>query len=145
MNLNREAVYGAVFAKLSGIAGVTTASRRLRHIEEMQQEEFPAVFQVQQDESWDGKVNLPTKKTFNVEWWVYVGEPDLALAPSTKLNAFLDTIDELFGSGGSSGLSVDTLGGLVFNATINGKIEIIEGVLGDRALAIIPIRVVKAD
>ena len=144
--MNREEIYEAVFQKLTGVAAFVTKSRRLRHIEEMDiNTEMPAVFQVQQDESWDGgRTNLPTKKVLNVEWWVYVGEPNTSAAPSSKLNPVLDAIDSVFGQDGG-GLNVETLGGLVFNAKVSGTIEIIEGVLGDRALAIIPVRVVKAD
>lgn len=143
--MNREDVYAAVFDQLGTVAGVVTKSRRLRHIEDMGHEEMPAVFQVQQDESWDGgRPNLPTKKVLNVEWWVYVGEPDTTAAPSSKLNPVLDALDSAFGQDGS-GYEVKTLEGRVFNVKISGTIEIIEGVLGDRALAIVPVRVVKAD
>lgn len=144
--MNREDIYSALFAKLGALMPATfkTQSRRLRHIEDMGQEEMPAVFQVQQDESFDARPNLPTKKVLNVEWWVYVGEPDVNAAPSQKLNPVLDAIDGVLGQD-DGGLNVETLGGRVFRASISGKIEIIEGVLGDRALAIIPVRVVKAD
>lgn len=144
--MNREEIYSAVFAKLTALLPGTfkTASRRLRHIETMQHEEMPAVFQVQQDESFDARPNLPTKKVLNVEWWIYVGEPNESAAPSSQLNPVLDAVDGVLGQDGA-GLDVETLGGRVFNAKISGKVEIIEGVLGDRALAIIPVRIVKAD
>ena len=99
---------------------------------------------MQQDETFDARPNLPTKKILNVEWWVYVAEPDTTAAPSMKLNPILDKIDGVLGQD-DAGLNINTLDGRVFRASINGKIEVIEGVLGDRALAIIPVRIVKAD
>lgn len=144
--MNREDIYAAVFAKISALLPGTfkTVSRRLRHIEEMNHEEMPAVFQVQQDETFDAKPNLPTKKTLNVEWWVYVSAPDTSIAPSTILNPVLDAIDGVLGQD-DGGLNVETLGDRVFRASVSGRVEIIEGVLGDRALAIVPVRIVKAD
>lgn len=141
----REDIAVALFNRVSTVAEFVTKSRRLRHIEDCAQTELPAIFQVTGDENWDAsRPMVPTKKVLNFELWIYVGEPNPAGAPSMKLNPILDKLDTLFGQNGSE-LEVETLGGLVFNAKINGTIEIIEGVLGDKAMAIVPVRLVKAD
>lgn len=145
--MNREEIFGALFAKLEAIrvaGAVVTASRRLRHIEDVSPSEMPAVFQVQQDEAWNARNHLPTVKTFTVDWWMYVHEPDTTLPASIKLNNLMDSLDAALGQEGP-GLDLETLGGSVYNAKFHGAVEIYEGILGDRAMAILPIRIVKAN
>jgi hypothetical protein len=146
MNVNREEIYAALFAHLNAQKTnniLTTASRRLRHIEECQPAEFPCAFQVQDTETANGRPKLPTIWTLNAEWWVYSYEPDTNAAPSTKLNPILDALTEALDP--EVPVTLETLSGRVYHAMISGSVEIIEGVLGDRALAIIPIKIIKAD
>lgn len=143
MNVPREEIYAALFAKLVALGLLNTTSRRLRHIEEVDPSEMPAAFQVQQNEICNSRPQMPSVWTFNAEWWVYVSEPDTASAPSTKLNPILDAITVALDP--TTPLTLETLGGRVYHARIGGEVEIIEGVLGDRALAIFPIKIVKAD
>lgn len=145
MNVPREEIYGALFAKLDAlrVAGhLTVASRKLRHIEEVDPANFPCAFQVQQDESAKAQTKMPTVWTLNAEWWLYVHDAgDIAL--STLLNPLLDKVTTLLDP--ETPLTLTTLGGRAYNAQVSGTVEVIEGVLGDRALAIVPIRIVKAD
>lgn len=146
MNTPREQIYAALFAKLDAlrVAGdLKTATRRLRHIEDVNIGEMPAAFQVQQDENANAKPKLPTVWTLTPEWWVYVGEPDPSAAPSSVLNPILDKIASALDP--EYPLELQALDGRVFHASVSGSIEIIEGVLGDKAMAIVPIRIVKAD
>lgn len=143
--MNREAIYSALFAKISSLTVTfNTISRRLRAIDAVEASEMPAIFQVQQDENFQSRPNLPTVKVLNVDWWLYVAETDPSQPPSTRLNNALDVIDGVLGQDGA-GWELETLGGLVYNAKINGVVEIFEGVLGDKAMAIVPIRIVKAN
>lgn len=144
MNTPREEIYAALFAELQALLpSLTTVSRRLKHIEDVQPAEFPCAYQVQQDELASAKHKMPTIWTFRAEWWVYVYEPDVNNAPSSKINPVLDIVTTALDP--KSPHQLQMLGGRVYNATIDGTIEVIEGVLGDRALAIIPIRITKAD
>jgi hypothetical protein len=142
MNLNREEVYSALFNVLDSlrVAGqLRTTSRRLKHIEQTDVSEFPCGHQVQQDENARAQGKLPTVWTLNAEWWLYVQDSgDVAL--STLLNPLLDKVTVLLDP--ETPLTLNTLSGRVYNANVSGTVEVIEGVLGDRALAIVPIRIV---
>lgn len=145
MNVNREEIYGQLFSALDAlrVAGLlTTTSRRLKHIQETELSEFPCGHQVQQDENAKAQPRMPTVWTLNAEWWLYVqADGDAPLTP--QLNDLLDKVTTILDP--ETPLTINTLGGRVYNAQVNGTVEVIEGVLGDRALAIVPIRIVKAD
>lgn len=145
MNVPREEIYAALFAYLFALKPsiFVTASRRLRHIEEMQPSEFPAAFQVQDTETPNARPVLPTIWTLSPEWWVYAYEPNPEAAPSTKLNPLLDAICNALDP--ETPVTLQMLDGRVYHACVSGGIEIVEGVLGDRALAIISLKITKAD
>lgn len=145
MNVPREEIYDALYAKLAALKPTifTSVSRRLKHIEECQPAEFPCAYQVQDGEQPNARPQLPTIWVLNVEWWLYSFEPNPNNAPSTKLNALLDAVDGLLDP--EIPLKLQTLSGRVYHACINGQVEIIEGVLGDRGMAIVPIKITKAD
>lgn len=145
MKVPREEIYAALFNALTtaqGALGVATTSRKLKHIEDVDPVNFPCVYQVQQDEGVQVRGSgLPGLWTYNAEWWVYVQSSDDNVALSTLLNPLLDNLTNLLDP--ETPLTLNTLGGLVYNAKVEGTVEIIEGVLGDRALAIIPIKIIK--
>lgn len=145
MKVPREEIYAALFAALTTAQaglGVTSTGRKLRHIEDLSPVDFPAVYQSQGDELAQVKAQgLPTVWTFNAEWWVYVQSGDDTVALSTLLNPLLDALTTLLDP--ETPLTLNTLGGLAYNAKVEGTVEVVEGVLGDRALAIIPIKIVK--
>ena len=60
------------------------------------------------------------------------------------LNPLLDAIEAALApqAGGDLAANVVTLGGLAYQAWINGKIETDEGTLGGQSVAIVPIRIV---
>lgn len=136
----REAVYAALFAKLQSLPGVVTVSRRLRNVQDVQPEEFPAAFQLQgqQDASYQG--NTPAKFMWRADWLLYVHVEDPASAPSTQLNTLIDAASALLNP--PPGSNKQTLGGLVEYCAIDGAIQVFEGVLGDRAVAVLPITIV---
>lgn len=136
----REAVYAALFAKLQALPGVVTASRRLRNVQDVQPECFPAAFQLQgnQDARFSGA--NPTTNTWRADWLLYAYDDDPTAAPSTKLNAMIDDAVALLAP--PPGFDKQTLGGLVEYAAIDGSIQVFEGVLGDRAVAVLPITLV---
>ena len=136
----REAVFAALFAKLQSLPGLVTVSRRLRNVQDVQPEEFPAAFQLQgnQDARFSG--NTPATFTWKVDWLLYVHNDDPTAAPSTDLNALIDAACALLNP--PPGSARQTLGGLVEYAAIDGAIQVFEGVLGDRAVAVLPITLV---
>ena len=69
---------------------------------------------------------------------MYVRQADQTQPPSATLNPLIDAacavLQPAFGK--------NTLRGLVEYVAIDGDIEVFEGVLGDRALAILPLKIV---
>ena len=137
--MNREQIYAALFSRVSSIPDIVTASRRLKHWNDVPDHEQPALFQSQKDELANARSDLPTVWTFNVELYLYChsgGNPDAV--PATILNPLLDAIEDAFKPDYSG---YQTLGGLVHDCVIDGRIETDEGLLGPQSIAIIPIKI----
>lgn len=137
---SRESIYAALFALLQGIPGLTTVSRRLVNAQDVQPESFPAAYQVQEKQSAKYQGVMATKATLRASWLFYVYDSDPAGVLSTQLNQFVDAACAALAAQPPTGRN--TLGGLVEYVAISGDIEIFEGVLGDRAIAIVPIEIV---
>lgn len=137
--MNREPIYAALFAKVSNLPGIVTSSRKLKHWNDVNPADQPALFQTQNGENAIIKTGLPTKWSMDVDLYVYChagNDPDAT--PSTDLNVILDAIEEALKPDYSG---YQTLGGLVFDCCIDGKIETDEGILGPQSVAIIPIKI----
>jgi hypothetical protein len=141
--MNREPIYEAVFALLANAAGFATASRRLRHWSDVAAVEQPALFLAQKSETAEQNRGLPTKWLCDVDAYVYCHAPDELTAPTTILNPLLDAIEAALApfAGGDIAVNAQTLGGLAYQAWIDGKIETDEGTLGGQSVAIVPIRI----
>lgn len=141
MKAPREAIYQALFELGCQASGLVTKSRRARHWGQVPPSEQPAFFQVQRYEEEIVKgPNMPTKWEFHVEWMFYTNSGgDLTAAPMTQMNPLLDYVDALFPT--VPGRRI-TLGGVVFEARINGRIQTDEGMLGPQSVAIVPLRIV---
>lgn len=137
---SREAIFAALFAQLETLPGLVTCSRRLKNAQEIQPEGFPAAFQIQDAQALAYKGTLPTNNTWKVSWLIYTYSTDPTVAPSTALNNLVDAATEILAP--SPGQPANTLGGLVTHVGLDGNIQIFEGVLGDRAIAILPISIV---
>jgi hypothetical protein len=136
---SRESVYAALFALLQSVPGLTTVSRRLQNVQDVQPENFPAAFQLQgmQQSKYTG--NTPSIFTWKAEWLLYVHDSDPTSAPSIQLNNLIDAATALLTPGPAQ--PRQDLGGLVQYAAIDGDIQVFEGVLGDRAVAVVPITI----
>lgn len=143
MRVDREAIYEALFAKLSGIEGLKTKSRKLKHWNDVPSSAQPALFMAHKSEHTDPSNptrGIPPKKTLNVDVYVYVNTSGNQ-TPSTVLNEYLQKIDDALLPDTPPQTGLCTLGGLVHHCWIEGATETDEGVLGDQAVAIIPIRI----
>jgi hypothetical protein len=140
--MNREAIYAALFSRVSGAAGVASSNRRLKHWSDVSPADMPALFMAQRGETAKTATGQPTTWTLNVDLIVYVSDGgDPSTVPSTALNPILDGITNLFTPDPVTGKQ--TLGGLVHYARISGAIAIDEGVQGDTVIAVIPIEIVS--
>jgi hypothetical protein len=137
--MTREPIYSALFALVSGASGVRTASRRIKSFADVSSGDQPALFMEQKSEQQDVTTKMPGKWTLNVDLVVYVntGGNDQNVIPSTVLNPILDGICSKLVPPPQFG--EQTLGGLVARCRIQGAIEIVEGVQGDQAFALIPV------
>jgi hypothetical protein len=133
--MTRETVYAALFAKISGLSGIKTASRRLRHWTDVSSAEQPAAFLAQISESPEQSRGMPTKWKLKANIYLYCNSgSDPNASPSTELNGLIDAIE--------AALVADyTLGGLCSHCWITDDIETDEGVLGGQAVAIIPVEI----
>lgn len=139
--INREQIYSALFAKLRAIPAFGTASRRLRHWDDVPAVDQPALFQTQKPEQPEQQPGLPTKWTLAVDVYIYAntaGEDP----PAAIINPLIDSIEAAIAPDPVTNKC--TLGGLVSHVWIDGEIQNDEGVLGDQAVAIVPIRILAS-
>lgn len=136
----REAVFSALWERLQVIQGIATFSRKLRHWSEVPSSEQPALFLACGNQGLQQERNFPAVLTLKATLHLYVhGGEDPAAAPSVRLNELLDAIEAAIETPADE--PAQTLGGLVQHAWIAGEIETDEGVLGDQAVAIVPIEI----
>lgn len=140
--ISREAIYSALFAKLTALktAGtVVTASRRLEHWNDVDAGMQPAVYQQQGLQTPEKPVKGGKYKwDFTVNIYVYVRVADDA-DPGPVLNPILDAIENALTPLPAIGLQ--NLGGACHDCYIDGAIETFEGTLGNQEVAIIPIKI----
>lgn len=140
--MNREAIYGALFARLAVVPGLVVSSRRLRHWTDVRAAEQPALFMAQGRElatPGDPVRGLPTQWTLQVEVYLYA-RTDGGLAPGTVMNPLLDALEAALKPDNAM-QRCQTLGGLVEHCWIEGELETDEGTLGDQAVCIVPVRI----
>jgi hypothetical protein len=140
MSTSRESVFAALFTILQGAYAWQTCSRRLANIQDLAPEALPAAYQLQGPQALKYDGGTPTVGMWQAQWLLYAISDDPNVAPSTQLNAMVDAVlGALKPANGP--LVRNTLGGRVEYAAAEGDIDIFEGVLGDRAIAVIPIRI----
>jgi hypothetical protein len=140
--INREPIYAALFGLLETAADFAVVDRRLHHWSDVSPAEQPALFMAQKTELASVKtLGAPTVWTLAVDLYVYVHSSDPYLAPATVLNPLLDAVEAALAPSATTGLQDLGLPAMVQHAYISGKIETDEDVLGDQAVAIVPIEV----
>lgn len=140
--ISREPIYAALFGLLETAADFSVVDRRLRHWSDVSPAEQPALFMAQKTESAAAKaLGAPTVWTLSVDLYIYVHSSDPYLAPATVLNPLLDAVEAALTPSAATGIQDLGLPAMVQHAYINGKIETDEGVLGDQAVAIVPVEI----
>lgn len=141
---NTEAIYQALFALVSQVkadgSGFVTVSRKLKHWTDVNGADQPALFQCQGIENYKPRQGLPPKVTLECKLWLYAKYPqDTSGLASPVLNPLKDAIFQALAPSVITG--VQNLGGLVYHAWIEGDILTDEGVLGDQAAMVIPVKI----
>jgi hypothetical protein len=143
----RENIYNALFLQVQTTVGgqFNLVSRRWRPPDQVSPPDRPALFQVQTGEvaSTSQKIaGLPLKWEGKVDLVIYAGgDSDSNSIPSTELNGLLDAVENALPAI-TKGLS-QTLGGMVYTARIDGKVEIVENVMGTMAMAVVPVLIIQ--
>jgi hypothetical protein len=140
--IEREAIYSALWSLGSGSANFASANRRLRHWSDVNPSEQPALFMVEKGGHAEVRaLGAPVVWTLYADFYIYVHSGDPYLAPALILNPLLDALDQALAPSAATGIQNLGLPNMVQHAFINGHIETDEGVLGNQAVAIIPVAI----
>ncbi len=142
--MNREAIYAAVWAAVSTNTAVAeqvvTKGRLLKPFTTLKPEQCPALFMVQQGETAVHMPGLPIKWTLNVEFVLYLDAiNDLSSLPATQANVIMDAIEASLHPRNPA--NVHTLGRLVEHCSIKGQILTDEGLMGPKAIWVVPVSI----
>ena len=139
--MSTNAIYDALLALG---ASVTTAStgpmietgRRLKLFDKAQK---PALFQVEPDDNIASKLGQLQRRTLEVTWIIYhsVGK-DQSTVPA---RATADIKDAVLGLFPTANGRLQTLGGLVVAAYVNGRIRSFEGDIDGQTIITIPLTI----
>lgn len=145
----RENVAVALFNLVNGVVGsvvgVKTAARGLKHWADVDKAKRPALFQHQRSEpnerTYGGTIGIPALRTMHFEFWIYTGDAqEGSVIPATQINTMVDAIEVAMQ--GAAMTNVQTLGGLVTSARINGQVQYETIIRDSTSLAIVPIEVI---
>jgi hypothetical protein len=138
----REAIYAALWSLAAGAASFASANRRLRHWADLAPADQPALFLSEKGGHAVIKaLGAPITWTLYADFYVYVHSSDPYLPPATLLNPLLDALEAALAPSPATGIQNLGLPAMVQHAYIAGKIETDEGVLGDQAIAIVPVEI----
>jgi hypothetical protein len=138
----RESIYAALWALAAGAASFASANRRLRHWAEVAPAEQPALFMSEKGGTAATKaLGAPIVWTLYADFYLYVHSSDPYLPPAMLLNPLLDALEAALSPSPATGIQNLGLPTMVQHAYIAGKIETDEGVLGDQAIAIVPVQI----
>jgi hypothetical protein len=138
----REAIYGALWSLAAGAASFASANRRLRHWTDLAPVEQPALFMSEKGGHAVTKaLGAPIIWTLYADFYIYVQSSDPYLAPAMLLNPLLDALEAALAPCPVTGTQNLGLPAMVQHTYIAGKVETDEGVLGDQAIAIVPVEI----
>lgn len=144
--MNREAIWTAFFAKVTGAAGVsgqfTTMSRLLVHHSDIAVDLMPALFVWTPTETHVRKgKGIPRIATLHGEIIFYIRDADLTdTAKLATVNNALDGIEAVFNTPPSK---VETLGELVEHVYLpDGQVQIAVGLVQGVSIVTIPFTIV---
>lgn len=142
--MNREAIYGALWAKLETVDGFKTKSRRLEHWNDVSRYDQPALFMAQGNQQAVTVTGQETKWLLHAELYLYVQTDGEAPAPimNPLLDAVCNAVNEIHPITGRTALTAD--GAVIEHCRVEGTIETDEGTLGSQAVCVIPVVILAA-
>jgi hypothetical protein len=105
---------------------------------EMSAAELPALFMAVDRQSLQQRRGQPPRHQLAARVFLYAANPDRHTAAGIALNGLIDALEAAIAPPGAS--DVQTLGGLVSHAWIEGPIEVFEAPQGERSAAIVTIQ-----
>lgn len=143
--IDREAIFSALWTLGSLSSAFATASRRLRHWSDVTPAEQPAIFMgIGPAEATNKVVGAATVWNLRADFYLYAQSSDPYTAPSTVINPLLDALERALAPDPVTGLNTLGLPDMVTHAWVSGRIETDEGLLGDQAVAIVPVEILCA-
>lgn len=142
MTIARETIYAALWSLISGAAQFASASRRLRHWSDVSPAEQPALFMSEKGGAGTTKaLGAPIIWALKADLYVYAHSTDPYTAPASVLNPLIDAIEAALAPVPATGIQNLGLPLMVQHARLAGRVETDEGVLGDQAVAIMPVEI----
>ncbi len=138
----REAIYSALWQLGAGSGQFASTNRRLRHWSDVAPIEQPALFMSEKGGLAVVKaLGAPIAWTLHADFYIYVHTSDPYIAPGTILNPLLDALEQAIAPSPATGIQNLGLPEMVSHAYIAGKVETDEGILGNQAIAIVPVEI----
>lgn len=138
----RELIYSTLWELGASAAQFTAANRRLRHWADVAPAEQPALFMSERGgHAAVKKLGAPIVWTLHADFYIYAHSSDPYLAPTAILNPLLDALEAALSPSPVTGIQNLGLPQMVQHAYITGKVQTDEGVLGDQAIAIVPVEI----
>jgi len=138
----RELIYSTLWEFGASAARFTNANRRLRHWADVSPAEQPALFMSERGgQAAVKKLGAPIVWTLYADFYIYAHSSDPYLAPTAILNPLVDALEAALSPSPTTGVQNLGLPQMVQHAYIAGKVQTDEGVLGDQAIAIVPVEI----
>jgi hypothetical protein len=132
--MSREAIYQALFARVSTAADFATATRRIKEYADVDQATQPAILQVELGEKWAEPGTPPQAVILRAKLFIYCESNDPTEPVSTQINTLMDAVTAALAPPDIE--ERQTLGGLVYNTAIVGDVTIAEGLSGQSEVSI---------
>jgi hypothetical protein len=137
--MSREAAYGALFSLLQGISAFSKVSRVLETLEGESAANLPACYMRVTAQSVKPTLGAPlVRHNLGAAIYIYAASPDRNIASGIVLNNLIDEVEAALAPAGM--MQVQTLGGAVAHAWVEGTVDVYEAVKSQRAAALIPVK-----
>lgn len=145
MAANRAGMKSALFDRLqASLPTVKTFRRRWIDFDSLPDYQQPAAILVTDSETPENRAGLPPVWTIGMELWLCAKTTSTNESPETQLDALVSAVES--GLEAQPGEYPDTfattLGGVCKRCWISGPVDILQGVTGGQALAIVPIEII---
>jgi len=138
MALVRESIYGALFTRLQGIAGLKYTSRRLRSINDTAANQFPALYMAQTYQRPLYEAGRKTQWELGADVYIYAFDR-VGKNPGAIINPLMDGLADALAFDNIMD-NACTLGGVALKCEL-GDVETDEGTMGEQAIVRAPINI----